>query len=202
MGELVSVIIPIYNAEKYIKDCLYCVLNQTYKDLEIVLVNDGSTDNCKMICDNVAKRDSRVKVVHQTNKGLPAARNSGLKVATGKWIFFLDSDDWIHFNTIEILSEIAEDYKEVDLILFDVIRTTDFNPGLIDVRDSIKKTRLLTNIEVKNIRDDCLSPMNEQFDEMSTAKVVACSKLYRRDFLKDNDVETGISYIPLQVKMK
>lgn len=95
MDELISVIIPCYNVEKYIDRCLKSVLNQTYQEIEIILVDDGSTDNTGMICDRYSTVDERIKVIHKENGGLSSARNAGLARATGKYIGFVDSDDWI-----------------------------------------------------------------------------------------------------------
>ena len=95
MGELISVIVPIYNVEKYIKKCIDSIINQTYKNLEIILVNDGSPDECGKICDEYERIDSRIVVIHKENGGLSDARNAGLKVMHGKYVAFVDSDDWI-----------------------------------------------------------------------------------------------------------
>lgn len=103
MESLVSIIIPIYKVEKYLDKCLQSVTNQTYKNLEIILVDDGSPDNCPFMCDEWAKRDSRVIVVHQQNQGLSGARNTGTKIAKGEYILYVDSDDWIEYNMIEKL---------------------------------------------------------------------------------------------------
>ena len=100
---LVSVIIPVYNVEKYLHQCLDSVLNQSYKNLEIILVDDGSTDRCGEICDLYAHRDPRIKVFHQENKGLSRARNTGLSQVCGKYITFIDSDDWLKTDAIEIM---------------------------------------------------------------------------------------------------
>ena len=91
---MVSVIIPIYRAEKYLNECVDSVLAQTYRDLEIILVDDGSPDNCGAICDDYAAKDSRVKVIHKENGGPSDARNAGLAIAHGEYIYFLDSDDY------------------------------------------------------------------------------------------------------------
>lgn len=99
----VSVIIPIYNVEKYLKTCLDSVLNQTYKDLEIILIDDGSPDKCPYICDEYAEKDNRVTVIHQENKGCALARNLGLDVCTGQYISFVDSDDSLELFCIEML---------------------------------------------------------------------------------------------------
>ncbi len=103
MKPLISIIIPVYNVEQYLHRCVDSVLNQTYKNLEIILVNDGSPDNCPFICDEYAKKDKRIIVVHKENGGLSSARNAGLEIVQGEYISFIDSDDWIHENYIEIL---------------------------------------------------------------------------------------------------
>ncbi|MDO4612097.1 MAG: glycosyltransferase family 2 protein [Candidatus Saccharibacteria bacterium] len=103
MSQKVSVIVPIYNTAKYLPNCLDSILNQTYKNLEIILIDDGSTDNSKEITNNYAKKDDRIKVIHQKNSGQSAARNKGLKLATGDFISFVDSDDEIKPTFIEDL---------------------------------------------------------------------------------------------------
>jgi len=100
---LISVIVPVYNAEKFLNRCVESAINQSYKDIELILVNDGSTDNSKKICDKYALVDKRIKVVSQKNSGPAAARNSGILKATGDFVFFLDADDFIEKNTLEIL---------------------------------------------------------------------------------------------------
>ncbi len=102
---LVSVIVPIYNVEKYLKVCIESLTNQTYKDLEIILVDDGSPDNSYLICEEYANKDSRIKILRKKNGGLSDARNAGLKIATGDYLFFVDSDDYIINDCIEILVE-------------------------------------------------------------------------------------------------
>lgn len=101
--ELISVVIPIYNVEQYLRDCLQSIINQTYNNLEIILIDDGSPDNCGKICDEYEKKDSRIKVIHKKNGGLSDARNYGLKLATGKYITFIDSDDYVDMHFIEYL---------------------------------------------------------------------------------------------------
>lgn len=106
---LVSIVVPVYNVEIYLDDCLKSVLAQTYSNLEIILVDDGSTDNSGAMCDAYMKIDSRIQVFHQKNGGLSAARNFGMRHASGKYIYFLDSDDYIEKNAIEELVKVAED---------------------------------------------------------------------------------------------
>ncbi|MDR1554903.1 MAG: glycosyltransferase family 2 protein [Campylobacteraceae bacterium] len=105
---LVSVIVPVYNVEKYLRKCLDSIINQTYKNLEIILVDDGSPDNCGKICDECALKDKRVKVIHKTNGGQSSARNMGLDIAKGEYIAFVDSDDWIDEGMYEELVCIAQ----------------------------------------------------------------------------------------------
>lgn len=102
-NELISIIIPIYGVEKYIDKCILSVINQTYKNLEIILIDDGSPDNCPAICDQYAQKDSRIKVIHKINGGLSSARNAGLEIITGEYVSFIDSDDYILPDFIEIL---------------------------------------------------------------------------------------------------
>lgn len=103
MVGLISIIIPVYNVEQYIERCIDSVLLQTYKNLEIILIDDGSTDKSSKICDEYAKKDSRIKVIHKENGGVSSARNAGLDVATGEYIGFVDSDDYIDSNMYECL---------------------------------------------------------------------------------------------------
>lgn len=103
MNELISVIIPIYKVEEYLEECITSIVNQTYSNLEIVLVDDGSPDNCPHMCDEWAGRDSRIKVIHKANGGLSDARNAGIGIASGEYIAFVDSDDFIKLDMLEKL---------------------------------------------------------------------------------------------------
>lgn len=104
---LISVIVPIYNVAPYLRQCLDSIINQTYHNLEIILVDDGSTDDSSTICDSYASNDIRVKVIHKENGGLSSARNSGLDIINGEWVLFVDADDWIDLDMIEILYNTA-----------------------------------------------------------------------------------------------
>ena len=121
---LVSVIIPVYNVEEYLRECIDSVINQTYKNLEIILVDDGSTDSSGKICDDYAEKDERIAAIHQTNGGLSAARNAGLDKASGDYIYFLDSDDYVADNTLETLITIAEKDNS-DIVFFDAVSFAD-----------------------------------------------------------------------------
>lgn len=113
---LVSIIIPVYKTENYLKECLNSVFEQEYPNIEIILVDDGSPDNCPKLCDEYAQKHENIKVIHQTNRGLGLSRNSGMQVATGKYIFFLDSDDCLDGkDAIKNLVICAED-KRADII--------------------------------------------------------------------------------------
>lgn len=101
--ELISVIVPIYNVEQYLEKCLESILNQTYKNLEIILINDGSTDNSGRICKYFLEKDDRIKYIEQKNQGLSAARNHGIHESKGKYYIFIDSDDYINVNYIDVL---------------------------------------------------------------------------------------------------
>ena len=111
MGKKLSVIIPVYKVEPYLRQCLDSVVNQTYKNLEIILVDDGSPDNCGAICDEYAQKDERIRVIHKRNEGLPAARNEGIRAATGEWLAFVDSDDWCELDYYEKLINAVEGYE-------------------------------------------------------------------------------------------
>lgn len=103
MEPKLSVIIPIYKVEKYLRQCLDSVVNQTYRNLEIILIDDGSPDNCGAICDEYAAKDNRIIVIHKENGGVSSARNEGLRIASGKWVTFVDPDDWCELNYYEML---------------------------------------------------------------------------------------------------
>lgn len=113
MNPLVSIIVPVYNTKEYLKDCIDSILNQTEKKIEVLLVDDGSTDGSADICDEYAELDFRVKVFHQENSGVSSARNKGLREAKGEWIMFADSDDWLEKNAIRTLLENSESGAEL-----------------------------------------------------------------------------------------
>ena len=107
--ELVSVIVPVYNVEKYVERCVNSLLTQTYKNLEIILIDDSSTDQSGCLCDSLAIKDQRIKVVHQKNQGLSGARNAGLNHMKGKFVTFVDSDDYVLENYVESLINILNE---------------------------------------------------------------------------------------------
>ena len=124
----ISVVIPVYNVEQFLRECVDSVLEQTVSDFEIILVDDGATDSSGAICDEYGAKDQRVRVIHQANGGLSAARNRGLDAANGEYIYFLDSDDYLAPNTLEALLECAEQ-AAADVVFFDAwVFFTDCEP--------------------------------------------------------------------------
>lgn len=122
--ELVSVVVPIYNVEKYLEKCVESLRAQTYKNIEIILVDDGSPDHCGKMCDEYAGEDTRIKVIHKKNGGLSDARNAGLEAASGKYILFTDSDDYVKKDLIEKCVDWAEK-DQCDIVIFDFIRVEE-----------------------------------------------------------------------------
>lgn len=120
----ISVIVPAYNVEKYLAECLESILNQTFEDLEIICVNDGSTDSTLEIFNGYAEKDSRIKVISQENRGLSGARNTGLKNAAGKYVYFIDSDDYLEFDALQKLYDMSEK-NDLDMVLFKLINIDD-----------------------------------------------------------------------------
>lgn len=128
ISPMISVVIPVFNVEAYLAECVDSVLRQSYSDYEIILVDDGATDSSGKMCDEYACRDSRVRVIHQKNGGLSAARNTGLDAANGKYIYFLDSDDYIAPDTFQKLLSLAEN-EQADVVFFDAyVFFTDCEP--------------------------------------------------------------------------
>lgn len=117
---IISIIVPVYKVEKFLSRCIDSILNQTFTKFELILIDDGSPDNCPKICDDYSIKDSRIKVIHQKNSGVSVARNAGLDIAMGDFIGFVDSDDWIESNTYEIAYNTAIE-KQADIVQWDFI---------------------------------------------------------------------------------
>lgn len=130
MKDLISVIVPVYNVQKYLKKCVYSILNQSYKNIEIILVDDGSTDKSPNICDRIAKKDDRVIVIHKENGGVSEARNIGIEKANGEYICFVDSDDWLPKDSLQLvyngISTNDSDYCNAAILCVNPIRNTLF----------------------------------------------------------------------------
>lgn len=141
----ISVIIPVYNVEEYLERCLNSVVNQTFKDLEIICVNDGSTDSSGEILQKFARKDARIKIIKRPNGGLSAARNTGLEVMSGEYFAFLDSDDWIDLNFYEKLYEKAKEF-DADIAMTDFIRK---GKNKHKIRLNLNEEKLYTTIENK-----------------------------------------------------
>lgn len=158
--EKISIIIPIYNSELYLKRCLDSVINQTYSSLEIILVNDGSTDNSYGICLEYQKKDSRIKVIHQKNQGAGIARNLGLKHSTGNFVTFIDSDDYVEKDYIEYLCNLMINNK-CEIAVIDFNGNKKEKNKIIDKNNSLK---MLASFQIE---------------------FAACGKLYKKSILND-----------------
>lgn len=121
-----SIIVPIYNVEKYLPRCIESILNQTFREFELILINDGSTDNCKEICEKYKKIDSRIIVVNKKNGGVSSARNFGIDISRGEYIGFVDPDDFIDANMYEILFNTANSYNS-DMVICDYYKVSEYD---------------------------------------------------------------------------
>lgn len=163
----ISVIVPVYKVEKYIHRCVDSILGQTYADFELILVDDGSPDNCGAICDEYAAKDSRVVVIHQKNGGLSSARNAGIDIATGAYISFVDSDDYIYPNYLERLYEVLVEF-DADI---SVCKMIEFSNDIPQLRESNSVPKAYHNIEICNMLCDY---------RKAIGIVEACGKLYKK----------------------
>ncbi len=178
-----SVIIPVYNVEKYLGMCINSIMTQTYSDLEIILVDDGSTDNSPQLCEEFSKKDPRIKVINQTNSGVSAARNTGIAAATCDYITFVDSDDWLHRDMYLNMTEILERHPRTDGVMCDFATvknntaqqiTSQLREGLYTKKDIIREiypTLLVT----------------EDFSRLPI--VSACTCIFKRSFILENNIQ-------------
>lgn len=189
MEDKISIIIPVYKVEKYIKKCIDSVINQTYVNLEIILVDDGSPDNCGKICDEYAKKDNRVKVIHKENGGLSDARNYGLDIVEGQFIFFLDSDDFIEKYTIEYLYKLCKkNNAEIS------VGQTRF---LYENQENNKQEEPKENIRIYKT-EQALEAMlySQEFTN------IACNKLYKTELFNNIRFPVGRLYEDLATTYK
>lgn len=170
---MVSVIIPVYGVEMYIDQCIDSVVNQSYEDLEIILVDDGSKDRCPAICDEWSQKDKRIKVIHQENKGLSGARNAALNVFTGEYVTFLDGDDLFHTNMISEMLCMMDD-KEADIVGCDF--TKFYAEDDLHLMQK-QKENVETDLEVTEYSRERI--LQILVDAGGDWLVTACIKLYR-----------------------
>ncbi len=179
-NELISVIVPVYKVEEYLELCLDSIISQTYTNLEIILVDDGSPDNCGKICDEYAEKDPRIKVIHQENGGLSAARNAGLDIATGDYIGFVDSDDYIESNYYEELIKSIKNYNSEQAICgvrkFELESRAIFYGNKCLSKDDYLKELLKEDVASytwnklykKELFDGIMFPVGELFEDIKT----------------------------------
>jgi len=171
MDDLISVIVPVYNVDAYLDRCVHSIINQTYQNLEIILIDDGSTDTCPQLCDEWGKKDNRIKVIHKNNGGLSDARNAGLTVANGVLIGFVDSDDWVAPEMYERLKN-AIDKNKSDISACSVKM----------VWESTAIEKMLT------VQENCVLGQHEAQKELlneNKLKHPVWYKLYKRSVIKD-----------------
>lgn len=152
--EKISIVVPIYNVEKFIHQCLDSIVGQTYQNLEIILVDDGSPDGCGIICDEYAKKDRRVIVVHQENQGVSVARNVGIEMATGEWIMFVDPDDWLELDCCEKVMECVA-RKPWDIVYFQ--RRANNEAGIPVWEYPKIGSFQLDHEKIKKMQEDCMT---------------------------------------------
>lgn len=142
----ISIIVPVYKTEKYIHRCIESILNQTFKDFELILIDDGSPDQCPLICDEYALKDTRVQVIHKDNAGVAAARNSGLDIAKGEYITFVDSDDWIEQEMYQSMMETARKF-DCDVVMCDCVKDYPDHSEIYthDIREGFYNYKQLKN---------------------------------------------------------
>lgn len=184
--ELISVVVPVYNTEKFLFRCVDSICNQTYTNLEIILVDDGSPDNCPSMCDELCAKDNRIKVIHKQNAGLGCARNDGLSIATGEYVTFIDSDDWISLDHIENLYNAIKKY-DADISLGNHTKVS------ADGIETVKMLSLNEGVyEGNNIIEYLILPLigtdvNAHSDILINSSVAM--NMYRMDCIKKNDIQ-------------
>ncbi|MDU4937967.1 MAG: glycosyltransferase family 2 protein [Clostridium sp.] len=171
MGDLISIIIPVYNVRNYIEKCLYSVINQTYSNIEIIIVDDGSTDGSSEVCDEIASKDNRIKVIHKENGGLSDARNKGIENANGEYILFLDSDDWVKKSWCERM--------------YELLKENDADISVCNYYKVISEEEILENDEIKIKHMDNIEALNNIYTEDNVQYILAWNKLYKKSLFKE-----------------
>lgn len=179
MSLKISVIVPVYNSEKYLDKCIQSIINQTYKFLEIVLIDDGSTDNSAEICEKYKRSDSRIQVIHQKNSGPAIARNTGLKIATGDYISFVDSDDYISENAYETLVKYL-DHQKIDVLNFGHYCVNPLNGQCKEVpTKGIPHNVIISKSDMR----EYIKNANK-----NTFLWFSCRNIFRRELLENNSI--------------
>lgn len=179
----ISIIVPVYKVEHYLDRCIKNIVNQTYKDIEIILVDDGSPDNCPEICDNWVKKDDRIKVIHKENGGLSDARNKGLLKANGEYILFVDSDDYIELVTCELFLKVINN-NEPDIVVGNAKVIENNNVSIM------QHSFINTNEEPITGKQYLKAELKSR-----TMYVVAWLNLYNRNFLLNNRLEFKVGLL-------
>ena len=181
--KLLTIVIPCYNVEQYLAECLDSLVNQTLKDIEIICVNDGSPDNSADIVRKYMQADSRIKLIEQENRGLSGARNTGLKVAKGEYVYFMDSDDWLESDAMDICYQVAVT-KGVDVVFFDAIAFKDgVDDNVGDMPDDYNRALALSEVANKRIR---AKKLFMQMIYNSTMRSSVCLNFIKRKLLLEN----------------
>lgn len=182
----VSIVVPVYNVEKYLNQCVDSVLAQTYKNIEVILVDDGATDSSPALCDEYAEKDSRVKVVHKKNGGLSSAREAGINNVCGSYVLIVDGDDWIDVDTIRSCVEVVNENNDIGCVMFSYAKehTNDSYVRHIFQGD---KDFLLAEEFVQEIYIRLFGLVNDRlsFPESLDYLSSCCMKLYRKDLLSE-----------------
>ena len=184
----VSIIVPAYNVENYIERCLNSLVNQTFKDIEIITINDGSTDKSLELINKYVKEDIRVSVIDLGDEGVSYCRNLGIEKANGKYIMFVDSDDWIDFNMVEVMYKKAEE-NNIDLVMCSYIR--EFKDHSKEKIFNLPEEIIYKEDKVKNeLLRKLVGPVKEELSnpEMLDALGTVWGKLYRADIFKENKI--------------
>lgn len=178
MEKKISVIVPVYNVEQYLERCVNSIINQTYENLEIILVDDGSTDRSGEMCDSFAEKDERIKVVHKENGGASAARNRGLDICLGEYVTFVDSDDWLDIHMYKDLMELMVN-MDADIVecnwevIYDEMK---------DIKQPVTEVTVLRQVEAEKAL----------FDGSGRATILPWNKIYKKNLFKNNRFPEGM----------